>query len=132
MFFFQLPYLPELLVRKTGKLTLRRTSLPGTFGAADLERYRGAWEKPGAMEAMIHWYRAAARGNGFRSSIDPTVDVPTLVIWGEQDAFLDRRMAESSLALCREGELVRLPGITHWVQHEAAEQANRLLIRHFR
>lgn len=131
MFFFQLPYLPELLVRKTGKLGLRASSRPGTFGEDDLELYQEAWNRPGAMTAMINWYRAAARQGGFGIA-DPTVAVPTLMIWGEEDAFLDKRMAESSIGLCPRGELVKLPGVTHWVQHEAAEKVNRLLISHFR
>lgn len=132
MLFFQVPYLPELVVRKVGKLALDRTSQPGTFCEDDLERYQRAWDQPGAMKAMINWYRAAARQGGFGSIADPTVTVPTLIIWGEEDAFLDKRMADHSIELCQQGELVKLPGITHWVPHEAPERVNRLLIEHFR
>lgn len=129
--FFQIPYLPELAFRKTGRRALRESSRPGTFDDTDLERYQEAWDRPGAMTAMINWYRAAARRGGYRSTTDPKIQVPTLMIWGEEDAFLDRRMAEPSIRRCEEGRLVKLPGITHWVQHEAAEKVNRLLIEHF-
>ncbi|MGF1471073.1 MAG: alpha/beta fold hydrolase [Rubrobacteraceae bacterium] len=132
MFFFQVPYLPELALRKTGRRALRDTSKPGVFGEEDLEKYQKAWDRPGAMTAMINWYRAAARRGGGRSVEDPTVRVPTLMIWGEEDAFLDRRMAEPSIEFCEEGRLVKLPGISHWVQHEAAGRVNRLLVEHFR
>lgn len=132
MLFFQVPYLPELVVRKMGRLALDRTAQPGTFCEDDLKRYQRAWDQPGAMKAMINWYRAAARQGGFGSIADPTVTVPTLIIWGEEDAFLDKRMADHSIELCQQGELVKLPGITHWVQHEAPERVHRLLIEHFR
>lgn len=131
MLFFQAPYLPELFVRKVGKLIARRGSRPGAFSEEDLERYQEAWDRRGAMTAMIDWYRAAARRGGYRSVSDPTVRVPTLMIWGEDDPVLDRRMAEPSVGLAEEGRLVRLPGITHWVQNEAPERVNRLLIEHF-
>ncbi|NOX62250.1 MAG: alpha/beta hydrolase, partial [Chloroflexi bacterium] len=57
--------------------------------------------------------------------------IPTQIVWGEEDAFLDKRMASLSLEYCRNGRLTMLPGVTHWVQHEAANQVNALLIEHF-
>ena len=131
MFFFQVPYLPELLAKKTGKLAMRGSSRKRAFSEDDLERYQEAWDRPGAMTTMINWYRAPARYGISGSTKDPTVRVPTLMIWGEDDSFLDERMADRSIELCREGELVKLPGITHWVQHEAAEKVSQLLIGHF-
>lgn len=132
VFFFQVPYLPEVVVRKTGGLALRASSKPGTFSDTDLERYQEAWGQPGAMTAMINWYRAAARQRDFRSLAAPTVTVPTLMIWGEEDAFLDKRMANQSIELCKNGQLVKLPSVTHWLQHESAGEVSRLLIEHFR
>lgn len=131
MLFFQAPYLPELLVRRVGSFVLRKSSRPGAFDEEDLKRYQEAWDRPGAMTAMINWYRAAGRQGGYRSIAEPTVRVRTLMIWGEEDPVLDRRMAGASIELCEEGRLVSLPGVTHWVQNEAAEQVNRLLIEHF-
>lgn len=131
MLFFQMPYLPEFALRKMGRRALRDTSKPGTFWEEDLERYQKAWDQPGAMTAMINWYRAMARPGRHLSIADHKVRVPTLMIWGEEDTFLDQRMAEPSIELCEEGRLVKLPGISHWVQHEAADQVNRLLIGHF-
>ena len=133
MLFFQAPYLPEFVITKMGRRALRDSSAPGTFDAADLEKYQEAWDRPGAMTATINWYRAMARPGVQLSIADPKVRVPTLMVWGEfEDAFLDRRMAEPSFELCEQGHLVKLPDITHWVQHEAAEQVNRLMIEHFR
>lgn len=129
IFLFQLPYF-EVLARRNDWQALRSaltsTSRPGTFSEAELRRYREAWAQPGAFTAMLNWYRAALRRPP--ALRDPHIRVPTLLIWGAKDRFLSRRMAEPSVALCRPGELVILEGATHWVQHEEAEEVNRLIL----
>lgn len=130
MFFFQLPWLPEWSVRAANWRGLirgiRESSKPGTFSEERVEIYRQAWSQPGAMTAMINWYRAAARARPTRKA--PTrVKVPTLLIWGTEDAFLGRELAEPSIALCDEGQLAFIEGGTHWVHQEAAEQVNKLI-----
>jgi len=129
--FFQLPWLPEAMVRafdwRLMARTLRQTSLPGAFSDDDLAIYRRAWAQPGAMTAMLNWYRAAARPPD-REWPSPRVYAPTTIIWGKQDFALRRVMAEESAALCEQGELIWLPDNTHWIQHEAAETVNRILI----
>jgi pimeloyl-ACP methyl ester carboxylesterase len=132
--FFQLPWLPErLLAAGNFRLltsSLVRTSRPGTFSVEDLQRYRKAWAQGGALRSMIHWYRAAAR---YRPKItDPMVRTPTKILWGVRDPFLRFCMAEESLRYCENGELVSFDECTHWLQHEAPERVNRLMIEFFR
>lgn len=126
--FFQLPGLPERALRRFGARSLVASSAPGTFTPADLDRYRAAWARPGAARGMISWYRAAARRAGRLHPGAPDVRPPALVVWGEDDLALDARLTERSLAYCRDGRLVRLPGVSHWVQHEAADRVNRELL----
>lgn len=140
MLFFQMPYLPELFVRKAGRFIMSEGGRSKTFSESELDRYEEVWNQPGMMTAAINWYRAegrraarrltAGRRGGSRIAADPTVRVPTLVVWGEDDPVLDHRMADRSVELCEEGRLVKLPGVTHWVQHEAADRVNQLLIGH--
>lgn len=129
--FFQLPGLPEWGLRFANYRSLasglQSTSRPGTFSAADLARYRRAWARPGAITAMLNWYRAALRRPASPPA-DPQVAVPTLVIWGARDPFLGVAMAGESRDLCAAGELVTLPEAGHWVQHEAAARVNALLL----
>ena len=132
MLFFQLPRAPEWMLRHLGKRSLLSSSRPGAFSDEDLARYQDAWKQPGAATGMINWYRAARRQLTRAGVTDPYIDAPVHIIWGEEDAFLDKRMASLSLEYCRNGQLTMLPGITHWVQHEAAPQVNDLLIRHFK
>ena len=134
--FFQLPGLPERALRRFGARALVASSAPGTLAApsppgfsdADLARYRAAWARPGAARGMISWYRAAVRRAGRLSPADPTVRPPTLILWGDADVALDARLAERSLAYCPRGRLVTFPGVSHWVQHEAAEAVNAELL----
>lgn len=141
--FFQIPWLPEALIRAaaSGPMfgALRRTARPGAFTDADGDVYRSAWSQPGASRAMIGWYRAAVRYAGRDSGArlapkDPEelrVRLPMLIIWGVRDRFLDFDMARQSLELCDRARLEPIEEATHWVQHEEPERVNRLLIEFF-
>jgi pimeloyl-ACP methyl ester carboxylesterase len=134
-FYFQLPWLPEAMLRRRNCRPLIEvlcgTSRPGTFTAADLEHYRGAWSEPGAITAMIHWYRAALR-NPPRPPAAARIHVPTLLIWGAKDTALDRGLARPSIEQCDHGRLELLEEATHWVQHEEPESVNRWLLEFLR
>ena len=135
IFFFQLPWLPEWRLRRDGcaALTwvLTRTSRPGTFTAEDFAHYRAAWTRPGALTAMLHWYRAAFWRALLHSPARPRITVPTRLIWGAQDFALGREMARPSIDLCADGDLVFIEEATHWVQHEEPGRVNDLLLGFF-
>jgi pimeloyl-ACP methyl ester carboxylesterase len=40
-------------------------------------------------------------------------------------------MAQPSADRCQNGHLARIPDATHWVQHDAPERVNDLLMHHF-
>ncbi len=133
MFFFQLPWLPEILFSafdfRAGSRSILRSSRPGTFSAEDLAQYRSAWSQPGALTAMINWYRAL-----FRTRVkfqDKTVRVPTRILWGDRDAFLLSEMAHESLRYCASAELFTFANATHWLQHEEPARVSELLIDFF-
>lgn len=132
MLFFQIPVLPErLLAANDGMLLaalMRWSSCSGTFSDMDLATYRQAWRQPSAVRSMLHWYRAALRRAGLRPMPTTPIIPPTLIIWGAQDAALRLHMAPASVERCRDGRLVVLDDTTHWVQHDAAEQVNALLM----
>jgi pimeloyl-ACP methyl ester carboxylesterase len=128
--FFQAPFLPEWTLGAADfasmRASLTRTSRPGAFSDDDLRRYRDAWARPGALTAMLNWYRALPRR--VASLRAERIRVPVRVVWGDRDAALDRGLAEAGLALCDTGEAFHLPDATHWVQHDEPERVNRLLV----
>ena len=136
MLFFQLPRLPEFILsaRNFASLadSLVKTSIPGTFSADDLDRYREAWAQPGAITAMLNWYRALPGALKDFNADESRVPVPTRILWGARDRFLLREVGAASLQYCDQAELFDFPNATHWLQHEEPERVNQLLIEFFR
>jgi pimeloyl-ACP methyl ester carboxylesterase len=129
--FFQLPWLPEMILRagnwSVAANSIRRSGKSNAFTDEDIEKYKEAWSQPSAMTAMLNWYRAAL---WYRPPItnDMRVRVRALMLWGVNDNALSRRMARPSLDYCDDGNLIFFPDATHWVQHEEAEEVNRHLL----
>jgi epoxide hydrolase 4 len=132
IFFFQLPRLPERMLGWNGargikgmfwKMAVDKTRFPREV----LQTYAGAALRPGALTAMINYYRALVRHREAFDAGDGRVDVPTLMIWGEEDAALNIHCTEGTEAYVRDFTLHRLPGVSHWVQQEAPEAVNALL-----
>ena len=135
MFFFQLPRVPERLLRARRWSGLHRAfddARPGAFTQQDIAHYIEAWSQPGAMTAMLNYYRAAFRQARRAGSGPDPVKAPTLVIWGERDPHVGAELAEPDPADVPNLEgVVRLPDASHWVQHDEAERVGRLLIEFF-
>ena len=127
--FFQIPRLPEAMLSANGHRSLKdallRTSRRGTFSNEDMAEYEKVWSQPGALTAMLNWYRALPLRPGMK---DPAVPSPTLVIWGGRDRFLEKGLAEASVALCNTGDIRWIDGATHWVHHEEPEAVNAALV----
>lgn len=128
MFFFQIPRVPEWVQRRGDFRLLVNgfsSAESGTFTDEDIDRFRTAWSRPGALTGMINWYRAL-----FRQSEPPPnelVDIPTLVIWGERDSYLLPEMAQRSVEYCENGQLEWFPDASHWVNHERVSEVTGLL-----
>jgi pimeloyl-ACP methyl ester carboxylesterase len=137
MFFFQLPRLPERLIAADDWRAFRRVfsdARAGAFTPADLDRYREAWSQPGALTAMLNYYRASLRrppapaGGGSL----PPVQAPTLVIWGERDRHLGAELAEPHRDdVPHLDRVIRFPAASHWVQHDEPDRVSGLLIDFF-
>ena len=131
--FFQLPRLPEFLARRNGWQgavdSMADTCRPDAFDDLDFDRYRRAWSAEGAFRSMVNWYRAAVR-HPARPRRD-RIDVPTLVLWGADDAFLRRSLATRSVAYCDRGRLVLWEDATHWLHHEHPDRVAEELRRQF-
>jgi pimeloyl-ACP methyl ester carboxylesterase len=133
IFFFQLPGLPEWALRAGDFASLERTLRtepvrPGTFTAEDVRRYKAALARPGALTAAVNYYRAAfLRLGRLRRRLRP-VTVPTLLIWGERDRYLGPRLTEGLEPWVPNLRLARLPDASHWVQNDAPDDVNRLMV----
>ena len=137
IFLFQLPWLPEIILRRREWAllvkALQDTSLPGVFSNSDLDQYKQSWARKGALTAMLNSYRAALlRPTKF--ALDPEasrIKVPALLIWGKNDQFAVEAMARESLVYCDDGHLEMFETASHWIQHEQSAQLNNLLSEFF-
>lgn len=124
MLFFQLPFLPELVLGRGGfsflERALRPLGSPHFIGPADLAFYRKALSRPGALSAALNYYRAAFRGSLGTARPYPVIQHPTLMLWGEKDELLGRELAEGSRRYARNLEL-RFHPASHWLPEEAPE-----------
>ncbi len=134
-FFFQLPRLPEALLRARRYRAIddafRGMAVDQRrFPDAVLRVYRENAARSGALTAMINYYRALIRGGGARRQRQlgyPRIDTPTLMIWGEHDVALGKETTYGTDVFVSNLTLRYLPNVSHWVQQEAPETVNAML-----
>jgi len=135
IFFFQLPWLPEWFLgadgaRRVSGMIRGSAVVKERFPAEVLEVYRANAAQPGAIRAMLAYYRAFVR-----YPVDPelaqaatrVLETPTLMIWGEEDTALGKELTFGTDRLVRDLTLRYLPGVSHWVQQEAPETVNAMI-----
>ena len=130
--FFQIPRLPELLLRPRaiGRAFVGGAVNKERFGPEVQRVYQENASHPGAVTAMINWYRALVRGGGAKRQQDlgfPRIEIPTLMIWGVRDVALG---IETTFGTERHVDDLTLrypPNASHWVQQEDPETVNEML-----
>ncbi len=129
--FLQIPWLPGYTARlgNWSLLTrnLRATSAPGAFPEEEMDQFRSAWDRDGAIHKMNAWYRA----EGWPLEGDGRVATPTLVILAEDDRFIPASATRASLEFLDDGELLELGSGTHWVTGEEPERIGNILVDFF-
>ena len=136
--FFQLPWLPELMIRSFGFAGLRQRLLnepvhADAFDEVTVKVYQRALAQPGALTAALNYYRAGFRSlvRGLRPNIQP-IEMPTLVIWGEQDRYLGADLLEGLEPWVKDLTVERFADASHWVQAEVPERVNERMLQFLR
>lgn len=134
----QVPNMPEWLLEQTlpdfvqsffQNQAVRKAAFPREVTGL----YQAALLKPGAIAAAVRYYRQLLSLPAWlRPLWSPTqpIDIPTLVLWGEEDTFFNLKLVENV------GEFVkaplrveRIPQCGHWIQQEAPLTVNRELVK---
>ena len=122
---FQFPWLPERLLAANGGAAVRRMFRPLALPPAILATYADQIAEHRAMRLRGPSRHEPSQGPG----LSTIIEVPVLVIWGEQDVALDLICLRGTERYVRHLTLERLPGVSHWVQQDAPEAVNALLRR---
>jgi pimeloyl-ACP methyl ester carboxylesterase len=134
MFFFQLPVIPEFILRLNDFTPLERalqgsTASPGVFSDDDIAVYKRTWSEPGSLRAMLNYYRANILARfSVRNQPVKGISVPSLFIFGEQDrAILHETVQGIGQMIDAPFTDIRIPQSGHWVQQEAKEEVTAVI-----
>ena len=137
IFFFQIPWLPEAIVRYAPEQMAERmfrgmAVRKDTFSDEDIRQFRESWLKPGALTGMVNYYRATFRNVAAMRELDRSevrIAAPTLLIWAEDDVALGKELTYGMEPLFSGPFRTHyVPGCSHWVNEEQPDLVNRLLL----
>ncbi len=139
MFFFQLPALPELWLRRRGGRNLSRMFRTGSPGAGDappelVDAERRELLQPGALGAALAYYRTAFRRDaaglitGRFSTSYPMIERPITLLWGEVDSCLGLELTEGLDRCASDLTLHVVARAGHFLHQEQPARVNELLL----
>jgi len=132
VYFFQFPWLPELLSRKfhAGKFIRSGSAKKGNFPAEIVAIYDenvSEWRK---RTAMLNYYRGVLRGGGFFRQHRlgyPKIEVPTMMLWGEKDLALSMESSRGTEDYVQNLTVRYFKGISHFVNEDAPKEVNKMI-----
>lgn len=130
MALFQIPWLPEAVLaadraRMIDMIFERMRVRPAHLADDTVRQYRQQACQPGALTAMLNYYRAAIRGGGAarqRLLGYPSIDVPTLVIWGLHDHALAQQNLDGLDKFATDLTIVTLEQSGHFVHQDEPQR----------
>jgi len=135
VFFFQIPKLPEYLLgrdnaRGIGEMIRSTFVDPTKFPQEVADVFSRNANQPGALNAMVNYYRALIRQNP-RSNVKkgefPIIKTRTLMVWGEEDVALSKETTYGTEKYVEDFTIRYLPNVSHWVQQESPEAVNAMI-----
>lgn len=104
---------------------------------AEKRQYIADWSQPGALTAMLNWYRASpvvvppagatVPLPDFLLRLSGKISIPTLVIWAMGDKALLPVQLDGLESLVEDLEVVRIPGAGHFAPWEAPDEVSAAL-----
>ena len=126
---FQMPMVPETLF-SFSDFALLRGAYTG-MSAEKIEDYINVLSEPGALSSALNWYRAMGEV-ALLGDAPPTMDVfvPTLFVWGNQDAAVGRRGTELMADYMQGPYAIIELDAGHWLLSEQPQRNVAAIIGH--
>ncbi|CAG5133395.1 unnamed protein product, partial [Candidula unifasciata] len=138
VFFFQLPYLPELTI-SLDDFAVFNTLLPTKYRKETSENkdeaiqehvapYKYTFSQPGALTPPLNYYRhLMTKGYASAAERDLKYLMPALLIWGSQDKALDIAIPNTIEKEVPTVEVKKIPNGNHFVQTDAPDEVNNAM-----
>ena len=133
IFLFQLPWLPEMLLHWNDYQVIESvfagTAIDKTaFSPTDIEAYKDAAAKRGALTAMLNYYRNIFPDLfNYKRQEWGVLNIPTLMIWGEDDMALGKELTSGTEKFVENLQIKYIPNCSHWVQQEQPQLVNQYM-----
>jgi pimeloyl-ACP methyl ester carboxylesterase len=111
--------------------------IAGAIAGEDKAAYLDEWSQPGAMTAMLNWYRASAivvpapgetpARPAFLDAPFPVLKMPTLVVWGMKDKALRPSQLDGLDKVVADLTVTRLPDTGHFAPWESPAEVTRAM-----
>ena len=111
--------------------------ITGAIAGEDKAAYLDEWSQPGAMTAMLNWYRASAivvpapgetpNRPAFLDAPFPTLKMPVLVVWGMKDKALLPVQLEQLDEVVADLTVTRLSDTGHFAPWESPEEVTKAM-----
>jgi len=123
--FLRPPVIPELLMPWVLPAMMRRA---GRFTEPEIAHYKEEWEDRETRRGMANYYRAIGKHRRELRPLVRRIDIPVLMIWGERDPVFLRQTTEDFYDWVPDLQLERIAHAGHFVQTDAPERVNDLLL----
>jgi len=124
---FRLRWLPEALLAWGRHLLLRRL-MYRWMPEAHAREYLALFAEPGALTAVLNYYRAMGRGASV--GLRPEIDRPVLFIWGNRDPAAGRTAAENQAKFMRGAYRFLELDAGHWLLERRTDVVVDAILEH--
>eukprot|EP00057_Strongylocentrotus_purpuratus_P034752 XP_796427.4 PREDICTED: epoxide hydrolase 4 isoform X1 [Strongylocentrotus purpuratus] len=125
VFFFQLPYLPEMMISMGDYAMMKKAFKIGPGTDEDVDAFKYSLSRPGRSTTFINYYRNLV-GELFNKPCGKIV-VPTCLIWGTGDTALHTKLSYETEKFCPNLTVKRIEGGQHSIQQHKPDVVNDLM-----
>ncbi len=130
---FQVPLLPELLLKRRNMAALQRVWRGAGGGSqsvteSDLSKYVKTFSREYRLTAALNYYRAFLFSAHRPEKVTP-VSAETLILWGARDKYLVPQLADAALRHVPNLRVQRFDALGHWPQLEDPAAVNSAIVK---